>query len=78
MDPKSKYDKNRWGSYKNSKISDLLTAHGKGELEVGEFVEVNGYIQSIRKQKKKAFAAIRDGKSLDTLQAVMTPELAEG
>jgi len=55
-----------------------LRAHEKGHLAAGEYVEVDSYIQSIRKQKKKAFAALQDGKSLDTLQAVMKPELAEG
>jgi len=79
-DPETKYDINDSNrkEYESRKITDLLRAHEKGHLAAGEYVEVDSYIQSIRKQKKKAFAALQDGKSLDTLQAVMKPELAEG
>lgn len=40
-------------------------------------VVINGSIRSIRKQKTRCFAAIDDGSSIDTLQALMTPEQAE-
>jgi asparaginyl-tRNA synthetase len=39
---------------------------------------VNGWIRSLRKQKKVAFAAIQDGSTIDSLQAVLKPEQAEG
>lgn len=40
-------------------------------------VEANGWVRSVRKQKKVAFAAIGDGSTLEPLQAVMKPELAD-
>ncbi|KAF2685750.1 asparaginyl-tRNA synthetase [Lentithecium fluviatile CBS 122367] len=44
----------------------------------GETLTVNGFVRSVRKQKRVAFAAIGDGSSLQTVQAVLTPEQAEG
>ncbi|KAF2760684.1 asparaginyl-tRNA synthetase [Pseudovirgaria hyperparasitica] len=41
-------------------------------------ITINGFVRSIRKQKRVAFAAIGDGSSLRSLQAVLTPEQAEG
>jgi aspartyl/asparaginyl-tRNA synthetase len=40
-------------------------------------VTVHGFVQSVRKQKKIAFAALSDGSSLEPLQAVLQPEQAE-
>ncbi|KAK4890446.1 asparaginyl-tRNA synthetase [Elasticomyces elasticus] len=37
-------------------------------------VNVHGWVQSLRRQKKVAFAAITDGSTLDTFQAVLKPE----
>lgn len=48
------------------KSDDLL-----GELEV------EGYVRSIRKQKRIAFAAIADGSNLQSVQAVLEPAQAE-
>jgi hypothetical protein len=39
---------------------------------------VNGFVRSIRKQKRVAFATIGDGSSLEALQAVLTPDQAKG
>jgi asparaginyl-tRNA synthetase len=39
---------------------------------------LNGYVRTVRKQKRVAFAAIGDGSTLQTVQAVLSPELAEG
>lgn len=39
---------------------------------------INGFVQTIRKQRKRSFAAIGDGTSLRTLQAVLQPEQADG
>ncbi|KAF9731442.1 hypothetical protein PMIN06_000455 [Paraphaeosphaeria minitans] len=39
---------------------------------------LNGFVRSVRKQKRVAFAAIGDGSSLTTVQAVLTPEQADG
>ncbi|KAF2501794.1 mitochondrial carrier [Lophium mytilinum] len=41
-------------------------------------ITVNGFIRTVRKQKRVAFAAIGDGSSLQPLQAVLSPEQAEG
>lgn len=39
--------------------------------------QVYGFVRSIRKQKTRAFAAIGDGSSLESLQALLTPAQAE-
>lgn len=39
---------------------------------------INGYVRTVRKQKRIAFAAIGDGSTLQTVQAVLAPQLAEG
>ncbi|KAH7085505.1 mitochondrial carrier domain-containing protein [Paraphoma chrysanthemicola] len=44
----------------------------------GESLQINGYVRSVRKQKRIAFAAIGDGSTLQTIQAVLPPQLAEG
>jgi hypothetical protein len=43
-----------------------------------EALTLNGFVRSVRKQKRVAFAAIGDGSSLKTVQAVLTPEQADG
>jgi asparaginyl-tRNA synthetase len=42
-----------------------------------ENAEVHGWVRSVRKQKKIAFAALGDGSTLDPLQAVLKPEQVE-
>lgn len=37
-------------------------------------VRVDGWVRSVRKQKRIAFAAIGDGSSLDSVQAVLKPD----
>ncbi|KAH3906407.1 hypothetical protein HBI56_198540 [Parastagonospora nodorum] len=44
----------------------------------GQSLTVNGYVRTVRKQKRIAFAAIGDGSTLQTVQAVLPPQLAEG
>jgi len=44
----------------------------------GAILTVNGYVRTVRKQKRIAFAAIGDGSTLRTVQAVLPPQLAEG
>lgn len=39
-------------------------------------VEVNGWVRSVRKQKRIAFAALGDGSTIDSIQAVLKPEQA--
>jgi len=75
----SSYPKNdHYEHCKSRKITDLLQAHEKSLLNDRDYVEVDGYVQTFRKQKKMSFAVIQDGKSLDTLQALIPPNLAEG
>lgn len=47
------------------------------DLSAAKQIEVNGFIRSVRKQKRVAFAALGDGTTLDSLQVVMTPKQAE-
>ncbi|KAI8939560.1 hypothetical protein NX059_003324 [Plenodomus lindquistii] len=44
----------------------------------GGDLRINGFVRSVRKQKRIAFAAIGDGSTLQTVQAVLPPHLAEG
>ncbi|KAH8727118.1 mitochondrial carrier domain-containing protein [Phaeosphaeriaceae sp. PMI808] len=53
-------------------LTSLRTAPADGET-----LTVKGYVRSVRKQKRIAFAAIGDGSTLQTVQAVLTPQLAE-
>jgi asparaginyl-tRNA synthetase len=39
-------------------------------------VQVNGFIRSVRKQKKFAFAEISDGSTVEPLQAILKPAQA--
>jgi asparaginyl-tRNA synthetase len=40
-------------------------------------VTITGFVKSLRRQKRVAFAAISDGSSPDGLQAVLEPEVAK-
>ncbi|KAH9862117.1 hypothetical protein IAQ61_010320 [Plenodomus lingam] len=44
----------------------------------GQPLTINGFVRSVRKQKRIAFAVIGDGSTLQTVQAVLPPQLAEG
>ncbi|WPG98035.1 asparaginyl-tRNA synthetase [Acrodontium crateriforme] len=50
-------------------VSDLLHQNAAAES-----VTVHGWVRSVRKQKRIAFAALGDGSSLESLQAVLKPE----
>ncbi len=43
-----------------------------------EEVSVKGWVRSVRKQKRVAFAAVSDGSTLESLQAVLRPDDAVG
>jgi len=60
------------GSLRGSSIATILNRD-----EPIEKAEVKGWIRSVRKQKKIAFAALGDGSTLDSLQAVLKPEQVE-
>ncbi|ORY15801.1 mitochondrial carrier domain-containing protein [Clohesyomyces aquaticus] len=48
------------------------------EPSSGLALTINGFVRTVRKQKRVAFAAISDGSSLKTVQAVLSPEQADG
>jgi asparaginyl-tRNA synthetase len=55
----------------STSIADLLRRNAESDA-----VKVNGWIRSVRKQKRVAFAAVGDGSTIDSLQAVLKPEQA--
>jgi asparaginyl-tRNA synthetase len=68
----------RWSSttQKPTNIASLLQSSANNIDESTPEIEVNGYVRTIRKQKRIAFAAIGDGSSLQPVQAVLTPDQA--
>ncbi|KAI1431896.1 asparaginyl-tRNA synthetase [Xylaria sp. CBS 124048] len=46
--------------------------------ETVENVKVEGYVRSVRAQKHHTFVALGDGSSLESLQAIVPPDQAEG
>ena len=54
---------------KSRSITELLERGSAAEN-----VHVDGWVRSVRKQKRIAFAAIGDGSSLDSVQVVLKPE----
>ncbi|KAF2201896.1 asparaginyl-tRNA synthetase [Delitschia confertaspora ATCC 74209] len=70
-------------TYTPSTIASLWTQSPSAPIEEkisrdGGQLTINGFVRTVRKQKRVAFAAIGDGSSLQTVQAVFTPEQAEG
>lgn len=70
-------------TFRPSNIAELLrpSPHSSSPQRTppdGGTLTVNGYVRTVRKQKRIAFAAIGDGSTLQTVQAVLPPELAEG
>ncbi|KAL6149609.1 asparaginyl-tRNA synthetase [Exserohilum turcicum] len=59
-------------------IAELLRPSPQPSFPHGGTLTVNGYVRTVRKQKRIAFAAIGDGSTLQTVQAVLPPQLAEG
>jgi hypothetical protein len=68
----------RWSStiQKPANIASLLKSSVDNTNESSPEIEVNGYVRTIRKQKRIAFAAVGDGSSLQPVQAVLTPDQA--
>ncbi|THW26336.1 asparaginyl-tRNA synthetase [Aureobasidium pullulans] len=62
--------------HKPANIASLLKSSTGSTEESSPEIEVNGYVRTIRKQKRIAFAAVGDGSSLQPVQAVLTPEQA--
>jgi hypothetical protein len=57
-------------------IAALIDPLNMNTLEGGT-ITVNGFIRTVRKQKRIAFAAVGDGSSVDSLQVVLRPEQAD-
>jgi asparaginyl-tRNA synthetase len=53
---------------------DSFNPDAAGEVE--QDVTVNGWVRSVRKQKRIAFAHVGDGTTARALQAVLKPEQA--
>lgn len=68
----------RWSSttQKPASIASLLKSSAETNDDTAPEIEVNGYVRTIRKQKRIAFAAVGDGSSLQPVQAVLTPDQA--
>lgn len=49
--------------------------HGSSQLDNSE-IRVQGFVRSVRKQKRVAFAEISDGSTIRSLQAILSPEQA--
>ncbi|KAF2864643.1 hypothetical protein BDV95DRAFT_555765 [Massariosphaeria phaeospora] len=60
-------------------IAALLatTSHPRPQ-QPGQTLTLNGWVHTVRKQKRVAFAAIGDGSSMRTVQLVLSPEQADG
>ncbi|KAF1928810.1 putative asparaginyl-tRNA synthetase Slm5 [Didymella exigua CBS 183.55] len=57
--------------------SSPLSSTSPRSSSESETLTVHGYVRSVRKQKRIAFAVIGDGSTLSTVQAVLSPQLAE-
>ena len=73
----------RSSTYPEPNIASLLARPpASASLGVGQSsngtIRVNGFVRTVRKQKRVAFAAVGDGSSLESLQVVLNPEQAEG
>jgi len=55
-------------------IQQLLSCNSLNENHA---VSITGFVRSVRRQKRVAFAAVNDGSSPDGLQAVLDPETAK-
>ncbi|KZF21767.1 asparaginyl-tRNA synthetase [Xylona heveae TC161] len=66
----------------SSKPSIASVLHSTEQLpqdsESSKSLTINGFIRSVRKQKRFCFAAVGDGSTVQPLQAVLTPAQAEG
>lgn len=61
---------------KRVRVADLLDLKNSTATAETTEVHVAGWVRSLRKQKRIAFATLSDGSSHTTLQAVLTPSLA--
>lgn len=66
------------GSRNRLRCAELLNASGKEKAHQfeNENITLKGFIRSVRKQKRFAFAEISDGSTVQSLQAILTPDQA--
>ena len=57
----------------SSNIKTILDAETQNQY-AGKSLQVSGFIQTIRKQKKVVFVTVKDGSCYQTLQAVLQPD----
>lgn len=62
---------------KPKSIGSLLQHSADSEVGTSTEIEVDGFVRTIRKQKRVAFAAVSDGSSMQPVQAVLKPDQAE-
>lgn len=62
---------------KSKNIASLLQRSAGSEAATSTEIEVDGFVRTIRKQKRVAFAAVSDGSSSQPVQAVLNPDQAE-
>lgn len=55
--------------FKRINVAQLLAQNAEAKD-----VEVSGWVRSVRRQKKVGFAAVGDGSTLHSVQAVLKPE----
>ncbi|KAF2278373.1 asparaginyl-tRNA synthetase [Westerdykella ornata] len=69
----------RWSStFTPRSISALLSHTAQQSSPASETVTLHGFVRSVRKQKRVAFAAVGDGSSSQTVQVVLAPQQASG
>lgn len=59
-----------------SSTAALLSRSAHQTTPASDTLTLNGFVRSVRKQKRVAFAAVGDGSSLKTVQVVLAPEQA--
>ncbi|KAF2466822.1 mitochondrial carrier [Lindgomyces ingoldianus] len=59
-------------------ISSPLSPSSQPSASAGKFLTINGFVRTLRRQKRVAFAAIGDGSTMQAVQAVLSPEQADG
>jgi asparaginyl-tRNA synthetase len=66
------------GSRNRLRCAELLSTSEKEKARQfeNENVTLKGFIRSVRKQKRFAFAEISDGSTVKSLQAILTPDQA--
>lgn len=57
-------------------VKSIAALVNTSELDQSQEIRVNGFVNSLRRQKKVVFATIRDGTTLTPIQALLDPTKA--